>query len=474
MNNLNYSFERSMSFFSTENLRSVKAPTTDRFIPLRNQVESDLTNYDTPKKDDKSKNPDKKQTDQINPKSIPIFISDSPESSNKKKYSRILKSKILGKNQGDKSSILSFSSVSKRSSCFNKMPDDFCKVISAFDWDFDISNCLLTRSFPLPSKPYKILDAPDMEDDFYKQLLHWSPTANKIAIGLSNSVYLWDVASQQASELCELPESEELCSLRWSPDGKKLAFGMDSGEIKLWDVKKNKSLQSLTGHNDTVGAIDWPDIMYSGSKDRSVQTIDPRIGNSTVKKFIGHSKQILNVKSAPLNQPFILSSGNDSKVLVFDVRKEKSSIFKINHEGPVRAIGWNPKKKGIFASGGGSTDKTLRLWNLTRKTKIDEVLVGSQICDLKFSPLENEIITSLGGKSNVVEFWTTKNLQKCGALKGHTSRVLNIDFSPDGTQLVSIAPDETMRFWEVNQAVRQRSKTHAVAPPKFKMAFGMR
>ena len=34
-------------------------------------------------------------------------------------------------------------------------------------------------------------------------------------------------------------------------------------------------------------------------------------------------------------------------------------------------------------------------------------------------------------------------------LRGHTSRVLHMAQSPDGTTVVSAAADETLRFWKI-------------------------
>ena len=473
MNFVNHSFERSLSLFSTEDILVKKGKQGDRFIPQRAREEVDMNNYDTPTKE--KPNPNSKHLNEArNLKSIPVFSSESPESSNKKKYSKILKKNILRRDQNRKGSVLSFTSESRKGSLYNKDTHDLCKIISAFEMDFNFLENLAPRSRPLPKKPYKILDSPEMEDDFYKQLLHWSPTNNMVAIGLSNSVYIWDAQKKKANLLCEFFEYEELCSLRWDQDGKFFAFGMGSGEIKIWDFKKNQSVQSLSGHTSRVGAIDWSDCIFSGSKDKTVQMIDRREGDSPTKEFLGHSKQVLNVRKSPNNHPYILSGGNDNKALVYDIRKEKNYLFKATHEGPVRAIDWSSRRKGVFATGGGSSDMIVKLWNLNHQKKIDEVMTGAQVCDVKFSPLEKEIVVSLGGEANTVEFFKEKNLQKVGSLRGHSARVLNIDFSPDMTDLVSISPDETMRFWEVNDLIRQRSKTQQSEPPKFKGMFGMR
>lgn len=39
-------------------------------------------------------------------------------------------------------------------------------------------------------KPYKILEAPNLQDDFYLNLVDWSDN-NQIAVALDTSLYIW-------------------------------------------------------------------------------------------------------------------------------------------------------------------------------------------------------------------------------------------------------------------------------------------
>ena len=43
-------------------------------------------------------------------------------------------------------------------------------------------------------KPYKVLDAPNLQDDFYLNLIDWS-SKNQIAVGLDSSLYIWSACS---------------------------------------------------------------------------------------------------------------------------------------------------------------------------------------------------------------------------------------------------------------------------------------
>ena len=46
--------------------------------------------------------------------------------------------------------------------------------------------------------PFKVLDAPDLQDDFYLNLLDWS-SQNMLSVGLGPAVYLWSACTSQVS-----------------------------------------------------------------------------------------------------------------------------------------------------------------------------------------------------------------------------------------------------------------------------------
>ena len=44
--------------------------------------------------------------------------------------------------------------------------------------------------------PFKVLDAPELQDDFYLNLVDWSST-NVLSVGLGTCVYLWSACTSQ-------------------------------------------------------------------------------------------------------------------------------------------------------------------------------------------------------------------------------------------------------------------------------------
>ena len=92
--------------------------------------------------------------------------------------------------------------------------------------------------------PAKVLDAPALYDDFYLNLVDWS-ASNILAVGLSNSVYLWNANNAKVARLLELNSNDLVTSTSWSHSTNVLAVGTHSGEVQLWDAIKTKKVSTF-------------------------------------------------------------------------------------------------------------------------------------------------------------------------------------------------------------------------------------
>lgn len=72
--------------------------------------------------------------------------------------------------------------------------------------------------------PFKVLDAPELQDDFYLNLVDWS-SQNVLSVGLGTCVYLWSACTSQVTRLCDLAtEENSVTSVSWSERVSLCAF----------------------------------------------------------------------------------------------------------------------------------------------------------------------------------------------------------------------------------------------------------
>lgn len=165
--------------------------------------------------------------------------------------------------------------------------------------------------------PYKVLDAPQLQDDFYLNLVDWSST-NVLAVGLNKAVYVWSACTSQVKKLCEVVGDNKITSVGWSNKGNHLAIGTDYGETQIWDINHGKQIRSLNEHQQRISAIAWNgSIISTGSKDKLVLSRDLRIKNSVTHQYVGHKQEVCGLKWSNDGQQ-LASGGNDNKLMIWN------------------------------------------------------------------------------------------------------------------------------------------------------------
>jgi cell division cycle protein 20 (cofactor of APC complex) len=101
----------------------------------------------------------------------------------------------------------------------------------------------------IPTTAERILDAPELRDDYYLNLLDWHGSDNLLAVALGPAVYIWNAETSGITKLCELPnEDSYVCSVSWMGDGDVLAVGTDDSTVQIWDTNNLKRLRTMRGH----------------------------------------------------------------------------------------------------------------------------------------------------------------------------------------------------------------------------------
>lgn len=304
--------------------------------------------------------------------------------------------------------------------------------------------------------PYRVLDAPSLADDFYYDLVDWS-SLDFVAVALNKSIFLTNNVTGEVIHLCDT--EDEYTSLSWTGAGTHLAVGQSNGLVEIYDITKKKCIRTLSGHVDRVACLSWNNhILSSGSRDRKILHRDVRIPEPYFQTIESHQQEVCGLRWN-VNENKLASGGNDNVVNVYDGTTNKPFLSLTEHKAAVKAMAWSPHKRGILATGGGTADRHLKIWNVNKQTKINDVDTYSQVCNMLWSKNTDEIITSHGYSKFNLTLWDFPTLEPIAILKGHSFRVLHLTLSADGTTVVSGAGDETLRYWKLFDKPKIRPKT---------------
>ncbi|XP_064415504.1 fizzy-related protein homolog [Latimeria chalumnae] len=311
--------------------------------------------------------------------------------------------------------------------------------------------------------PFKVLDAPELQDDFYLNLVDWSAT-NVLSVGLGACVYLWSACTSQVTRLCDLSvDGDSVTSVCWNERGNLVAVGTHKGYVQIWDAAAGKKLTCLDGHSARVGALAWnADQLSSGSRDRLILQRDVRTPPlQSERRLQGHRQEVCGLKWSPDHQ-HLASGGNDNKLFVWSSSGLSPAQQYTEHLAAVKAITWSPHQHGLLASGGGTADRCIRFWNTLTCQPLQCVDTGSQVCNLAWSKHANELVSTHGYSQNQILVWKYPSLTQVAKLTGHSYRVLYLAISPDGEAIVTGAGDETLRFWNVFSKTRSTKESKSV------------
>ncbi|XP_038986994.1 cell division cycle 20.2, cofactor of APC complex-like [Phoenix dactylifera] len=329
----------------------------------------------------------------------------------------------------------------------------------------------------IPQSPERTLDAPDLVDDYYLNLLDWG-SSNVLSIALGNAVYLWDASDGSTSELVTVDEDVgPVTSVSWAPDGRHIAVGLNSSDIQLWDSSSSNLLRTLRGvHGSRVGSLAWNNnILTTGGMDGKIVNNDVRVRSHIVQTYRGHQQEVCGLKWSGSGQQ-LASGGNDNLLHIWDLSMASSNpspgqnqwLHRLeDHMAAVKALAWCPFQSNLLASGGGGGDGCIKFWNTRTGVRLNSVDTGSQVCSLLWNKNERELLSSHGSTHNQLILWKYPSMVKIAELTGHTSQVLFMAQSPDGCIVASLAGDEMLRFWNVFgtlEAPKPAAKTASTGP----------
>ncbi len=231
-------------------------------------------------------------------------------------------------------------------------------------------------------------------------------------------------------------------SLAWSPDGKRIALGNDepAAYAQVWNADTGKSTVVYMGHSQPVEGVAWAhksQRIASGSADTTVQIWDPGTGGH-IYTYTGHQLWVNRIAWSP-DDKYIVSGeqsstvGRQVNVLVWEVATGSTLVQYQGHTNGVFAVAWSHDGTRIASCG---YDGTLQVWEALSGNLVSGYNSnGAFLFGLSWSPDDQKIaVGSSQGSALVIDAATGKVIYSAPVDSDASSEVA---WSPDGKYIVA-------------------------------------
>lgn len=276
--------------------------------------------------------------------------------------------------------------------------------------------------------------------------------------------YFWQQV--QGQELYSLPDfGSDIADLDHSPDGRQLAIGLWDGRVVVWDLLRNVELRTFLlqteGQNAGFAQCQYsPDgrlLAAFGLQSREVRLWDARSFEARESLVLPSSATLSKGKnlgfSADSRYVAVLAgySASGTKAVVLE-----SKTGEVLWEFSFGLLGNLEQGQLCFSSDEGrmyvgDTRGLVHCVDLATGTieRNWQAHARDGITAISISPDGKILATGVGYALDDIKLWDSESGALIGELSGHSGWISSLEFSLDGTTLVSTSADQTARIWDV-------------------------
>jgi len=256
----------------------------------------------------------------------------------------------------------------------------------------------------------------------HRDLVHslaFNPEGSLLASGGYREVKIWRLSKGTQQLAFPTAARKTVQAVAVSPDGRWLATGGDDSLVTLWDFRTGKKLKTFGGHRGAISALKFSSDgakLLSGSTDKSI-----RVWDLAWDKLFARIQTVAAVNSVTWleNSKEIAAGGEDKIIRIWRLpdsagRPPMLAQELKGHQGAVTSLEPIPPEGKQLLSG--STDGTLRQWNISDGQIIRELKHGGPVASMAVRA-DGKFFAS-AGLDNVARLWDAEKGEGVAELKG--------------------------------------------------------
>lgn len=274
----------------------------------------------------------------------------------------------------------------------------------------------------------------------------WTPNGRRLITGSQSGEFtLWNGQSFNFEMILQAHE-QAVRSMVWSHNENWMVTGDDGGSIKYWQNNMNNVKANKSAHKESVRDLSFcrTDLKFcSCSDDTTVKVWDfARCQEET--SLTGHGWDVKSVDWHP-TKSLLVSGGKDNLVKLWDAKTGKELCSFHGHKNTVLCVKWNDNGNWVLTA---SKDQIIKLYDI-RAMKELESFRGHRkdVTALAWHPFHEEYFVSGSYDGSIFHWLVGHETPQIEVPNAHDNAVWDLAWHPAGYILCSGSNDHTTKFW---------------------------
>ncbi|CAI0438904.1 unnamed protein product [Linum tenue] len=274
----------------------------------------------------------------------------------------------------------------------------------------------------------------------------WTPNGRRLITGSQSGEFtLWNGQSFNFEMILQAHD-QAIRSMVWSHNDNWMVSGDDGGAIKYWQSNMNNVKANKSAHKESVRDLSFcrTDLKFCSCSDDTTVKVWDFASCQEERSLTGHGWDVKSVDWHP-TKSLLVSGGKDNLVKLWDAKSGKELSSFHGHKNTVLCVKWNQNGNWVLTAG---KDQIIKLYDI-RAMKELESFRGHRkdVTALAWHPFHEEYFVSGSFDGSMFHWLVGHETPQIEVPTAHDNSVWDLAWHPIGYLLCSGSNDHTTKFW---------------------------